>query len=56
MKIHVSGGYLKEGTYFGESRIRKLGQFTKSLFADRFSNFDSIGSYGDLKKVLEAYL
>jgi hypothetical protein len=52
----VEGSQLKEGTYFGESRIRKLGLFTKSLFAEKFPTFDRISTYGELKTALEAYL
>lgn len=56
MQIHVEGNHIRPGTYFNESRIRKLGQFSKNLFATKLASFDAIHNYGDLTKVLQAYL
>ena len=55
-QIHVDQHGLREGTFFADSRIRKLGLFHKDLFAKSFTGFEAAKSTADLKSVLESYL
>lgn len=56
MQIHLEGNHIRAGTYFNESRIHKLGQFSKSLFTGKLATFDSLRTYQDVAKTLESYL
>ena len=39
IQVHLDGNSLQEGTYFNDSRVRKLGLFSKNLFSTKFPHF-----------------
>lgn len=52
----MQGDSVAAGEYFFDSRVRKLGLFSKNLFGDKLAPFIHAKSYNDVKTSLEAYL
>ena len=52
----MQGDSVAAGEYFFDSKIRKLGLFSKDLFGKKLAPFIHAKSYEELKSSLEAYL
>lgn len=46
-------GAIREGTFFGESRVRRLGVFSKELFAGKLGGWEGARTYGEVARLLE---